>query len=205
MRRLLLVATLLLTACPSKPDDSGASADVDLDGDGFFSLEDCDDQDPAVFPGAVERCNGVDDDCDGYVDDQDPSVDGAFEYTVDGDGDGYGALDGAIERACEDPGAGWVPADQATDCDDGDPAVHPDAQEVCNQIDDDCDGEIDEAGALDSSWYLDVDGDGYGNDEEVIEQCEQPSGYVLEGGDCDDGDPAVSPGADERCNGEDDD
>jgi hypothetical protein len=205
MRRLLLVATLLLTACPSKPDDSGASADVDLDGDGFFSLEDCDDQDPAVFPGAVERCNGVDDDCDGYVDDQDPSVDGAFEYTVDGDGDGYGALDGAIERACEDPGAGWVPADQATDCDDGDPAVHPDAQEVCNQIDDDCDGEIDEAGALDSSWYLDVDGDGYGNDEEVIEQCEQPSGYVLEGGDCDDGDPAVSPGADERCNGVDDD
>ena len=206
MRRLLLVAALLLTACPpSKPDDSGATADVDADGDGYTSLEDCDDEDPEVFPGALELCNGVDDDCDGYADADDPSVDDALEYVPDDDGDGFGAIDGAIERACEDPGEGWAPATRATDCDDGDPAVHPETQEVCNEIDDDCDGEIDEAGALDSSWYLDVDGDGYGNDEEVIEQCEQPSGYVLEGGDCHDGEPTIFPGADELCNGEDDD
>ena len=204
MRRLLLVATLLLTACPAKPEDTAGSPEVDLDGDGFPSAEDCDDEDAAVFPGAVERCNGYDDDCDGYVDDEDPSVEGAPLYQLDADSDGWGSMDPDEQAGfCEDPGSGWV--EDATDCDDGDPDVHPEAQEYCNQLDDDCDGEIDEDGALDSLWYLDGDGDGYGDPDLALEQCEQPSGYVLESDDCDDGDAAVYPGADERCNGYDDD
>jgi hypothetical protein len=206
MRRLFLLATLLLTACPApKPtDDTGLTGEVDMDGDGFLSSEDCDDGDAAVFPGAVERCNGYDDDCDGFVDDADPGLDDGTVYHVDGDGDGWGSMDELDEdRFCEAPGEGWV--EDATDCDDGDPDIFPGAQEYCNSIDDDCDGEIDEAGALDSAWYLDSDGDGYGDDDQVIVQCEQPSGYVLEPGDCDDADDGIFPGANEYCNSIDDD
>ena len=204
MRRLLVIAALLLTACPAKPGDTAGA--VDLDGDGFVSTQDCDDDNAAVFPGAVEHCNGYDDDCDGYVDDDDPSLDGLLDLSVDGDGDGWGSMDEAAQGSfCEDPGEGWV--EDATDCDDTAPEVHPEAQEVCNQLDDDCDGAVDEEGALESSWYLDSDGDGYGDPAEVIEQCEQPSGYVLAayGADCDDSDAAVFPGAEEHCNGYDDD
>jgi len=206
MRRVLLLATLLLTACPGKPsDDTGElPQDVDADGDGYLESEDCDDEDPAVFPGAVERCNGVDDDCDGYIDDEDPSLDDGDEWAPDGDGDGFGDLDDSTWAAfCDEPGEGW--SADATDCDDADPAIHPGADEYCNGIDDDCDDEIDEDGALDSAWYFDGDGDGYGDEDLVLTQCEQPSGYVLDGGDCDDGDDAVHPDADERCNGYDDD
>jgi len=204
MRRLLVLATLLLTACPTKPDDTAPEGDVDMDGDGFLSEEDCDDDDPAVFPGAVEHCNGYDDDCDGYVDDDDPSVDADLELSLDGDGDGWGSMDAADQAAfCEVPDEGWV--DDGTDCDDDDADIHPGAQEYCNEIDDDCDGDIDEEGALDSTWYLDGDGDSFGDDDHGLSQCEQPSGYVLDGGDCDDTDADVFPDADEYCNEVDDD
>jgi hypothetical protein len=206
MRRLLLLATLLLTACPApKPsDDTGLAGEVDMDGDGYPSAEDCDDGDAAVFPGAQERCNGYDDDCDGFVDDEDPGLDDGTVFHVDGDDDGFGSMaEEDAGRFCVAPGQGWV--EDATDCDDSDPDIFPGAQEYCNLLDDDCDGEIDEEGALDSAWYLDGDGDGFGDETQVIEQCEQPSGYVLEPGDCDDGDGAVFPGADEYCNEQDDD
>ena len=108
---------------PDTPDD-------DLDGDGYPLDEDCDDGDPSVSPAAEELCNGIDDDCDGVVD---PEVD----WFADEDGDGWGAGGGSD---CEPP-AGSV--DRGGDCDDADPAVNPDASEVCNGIDDDCDGEID--------------------------------------------------------------
>ena len=50
-------------------DEGGedGSEPVDADGDGFFDDVDCDDGDKSVFPGATEKCNGVDDDCDGEV------------------------------------------------------------------------------------------------------------------------------------------
>jgi len=83
-----------------------------------------------VFPGAEELCNDLDDDCDEAVDDDDP-VDPAAWY-LDADGDGYGDADRSV-AGCEG-GSGWV--DDATDCDDLDPAVY----EVANGVDDDCDG-----------------------------------------------------------------
>lgn len=93
------------------------------------------------------------------------------------------------------------------DCDDGAAAVHPGAPEVCNAVDDDCDGTIDLGASDGSVWYLDADGDGYG-DVEVVACAAAPS-VVANAGDCDDADAAVNPGAvddvcttaDEDCDG----
>ena len=73
------------------------------------------------------------------------------------------------------------------DCDDQDPAVNSRAVEVCNGVDDDCDGVIDGEGATDRpTWGLDLDGDGFGREDQTLVQCEQPSGYVANQADCDD-------------------
>ena len=162
--------------------------------------DDCDDGDADQFPGADEYCNGEDDDCDGTVD-EDDAID-VLTWYLDDDGDGYGDPD-ADDIDCDQPG-GYVA--NATDCDDGDAAQFPGADEVCNGEDDDCDGAVDEDDALDAlTWYLDLDGDGYGNAAVTYVTCYQPDGYVLDDTDCDDVDPAQFPGADEVCNGEDDD
>jgi predicted outer membrane repeat protein len=77
----------------------------------------------------------------------------------------------------------------AGDCDDDDPAVFPDADEYCNGYDDDCDGTIDGADAVDQGW-VDLDGDGLGS----FFGCDDQSRYVSEGGDCDDTDGGVQQG-----------
>jgi len=121
----------------------------------------------------------------------------------DGDGDGVGS--GAAISACLAP-AGHVGVDG--DCDDADPAVSPGAIEVCDAdaTDEDCDG-LAEAADPDSLGiqvlYLDQDGDGVG--AVPIEDCPQAAGRVSVGGDCDDRDPLIRPGAREVCNGVDDD
>ena len=85
----------------------------------------------------------------------------------------------------------------AADCDDGNGAVNPDADEVCNALDDDCDGSID-VGALDATaWYLDDDGDDYGDPDEETIACEAPTDHVADATDCNDGAADVNPGADE--------
>jgi hypothetical protein len=89
------------------------------------------------------------------------------------------------------------------DCDDSDPDVHPGASEDCNEADDDCDGDVDEG--VTETYWLDDDGDGFGDGDEAIDACSRPVGYVANDGDCDDGDDAVSPDGTELCNGEDDD
>ncbi len=108
---------------------------------------------------------------------------------VDADGDGY---------------------DATVDCDDADPSVHPDATEACNGLDDDCDGLVDDADddldlATAEPYWTDADGDGYGDPATEARACDPPAGAVGDGTDCDDADPAVHPGADELCDGVDDD
>ncbi|MFH1469933.1 MAG: putative metal-binding motif-containing protein [Pseudomonadota bacterium] len=185
---LLVLALLSLAACrtePEKTDDTGLTP-TDVDGDGYDSLTDCDDADAGVHPDATEACNGIDDDCDGEVDE------GAqAPWYADADADGYGDLGNTI-AACEAP-SGYV-AD-ATDCDDTDAAIFPGAAEVCDGIDQDCDGEVDEG--VTSTWYSDADGDGWGDTATAAHACEPASGQVAIDGDCDDGDPAFHPGATE--------
>ena len=94
------------------------------------------------------------------------------------------------------------------DCDDVNIDVNPGRTELCNTIDDDCDGTIDEGDAADAAdWWQDGDGDGAGVSTTVARACTQPAGYVASGGieDCDDGNPTTYWGATETCDGEDDD
>jgi len=163
---------------------------------------DCDDEDADSWPGADEYCDGHDDDCDGDVD-EDDAVDATTWY-ADTDGDGFGDPD-ASTVSCSAP-AGFVAPGASSDCDDSDAAVNPDADELCDGIDDDCDGTVDEDDAVDATtWYDDVDGDGYGSDDTSTVSCSSPTGSSATGGDCDDDDAAVNPGAAEDCNGADDD
>ena len=201
--------------CDGQVDEPGAQGApswyADLDGDlwgqastvqvlcaapqGFVAQPgDCDEGDPTVNPGALERCDdAVDNNCDGAVDEA--TAEDASAFYADTDDDGYG--DGALlVVACEAP-PGYV--DPNTDCDDGDPAVSPGEDEVCGGPDEDCDGAIDEAGAADApAWYTDGDGDTYGAGP-VTRACLRPEGAVATDDDCDDGDPDVHPGAVEVC------
>ena len=96
------------------------------------------------------------------------------------------------------------------DCDDNNPNVYPGADELCNNLDDNCDGNVDESITL-VPYYLDNDNDGYGDDNNSVDDCMLPDGYVEIGGDCDDNDAAINPdaveivnnGIDEDCNGND--
>ncbi len=158
------------------------------------TADDCDDGDASVHPGAEETCNGIDDDCDGDADEGVKSL-----YYRDADGDGFGDS-GVTTQACSMPG-GY--SSTSGDCDDTDGEVHPGATEVCNDRDDDCDGAVDDG--LLVIFFRDADGDGYGTGTDTVYACSDPGGYTGTGGDCDDGDLEVYPGADERCDGKDND
>ena len=164
--------------------------------------EDCDDSDASISPAAAEVCDEVDNDCDGLVDDEDPSLSGASTWYIDYDSDGYGASTYSTE-ACEQP-TGYV--DNTDDCDDTTDAASPAEAEVCDEIDNDCDGDIDEDDASDAlTWYADLDGDSYGNASSSTTACEEPSGYVGDDTDCDDTDDTVYPDAAELYDGLDND
>ena len=111
------------------------------------------------------------------------------------------------EPGVVDSGADFVDADgdgfvASMDCDDTDPLISPDAEETCNAVDDDCDGDIDE-GLATAPWFIDSDGDGYGSLDGVVESCASPEGYTGNDWDCDDTDAEVHPGAEEVCSGPD--
>ncbi len=155
---------------------------------------DCDDTDPGIHPGAEEACDGVDNDCDGVT-----YEDVQATFYQDGDGDGFG-LTTASTLACSAPDGFAASPD---DCDDTDAGVYPGAIEACDGVDNDCDGSVDEEGV--TPFYPDGDGDGHGASGSGLVGCNAPDGYVASSDDCDDGDPAIYPGAEERCNGIDDD
>ena len=86
----------------------------------------------------------------------------------------------------------------ADDCNDAVPEAYTNATEICDGIDNDCNGQADEGVLLD--WYLDLDGDGYGSNAFVLQACNAPSSdYVADGGDCDEGNVDYYPGAVEGC------
>ncbi len=197
-----LFLLLCLAACRTDPKtDTGElpGDPVDADGDGWTAEDDCDDSDPEVNPGADELCNGLDDDCDGEVDED---ADGATVWHADTDGDGHGDGDSSV-TACEMP-SGYVADD--SDCDDTDAGVNPESEEICDGVDNDCDGVVDGEGAVDATaWYADADEDGYGDPDSEAIACEAPSGHVEDATDCDDADPGVNPAAAELCDGIDND
>ena len=185
---------------PNDYNCDGSVGYADADGDGWAACTECDDGDATHFPDAPERCDGVDDDCDGTVDEPD-AIDAPTWY-ADVDADGYG--DAATpEVSCEEP-SGYTADDQ--DCDDSDADEHPGADERCDGDDDDCDGETDEDSAIDATtWYADADTDGYGDAATSTVSCSAPGGYITDATDCDDTDLAEYPGATELCDGDDDD
>ena len=171
---------------------------------------DCDDNDSEVHPGATERCNGKDDDCNGFTDEKNAL--GCQPYYLDNDGDGWG-ID-VFECLCA-PDYDWkFTASSPGDCNDVDPTVNPSAIEKCNDKDDDCDYQIDEertdmeCGSDGYAfWFLDADNDTYGVTEQKRCLCFAFDLYrASRGGDCDDRDPNVNPGQLEVCgNNKDDD
>jgi hypothetical protein len=178
---------------------------ADADGDGFGDLftttmactapsgfvanaDDCDDDNNAVYPGAAEiPGDEVDNDCNGFE-----------ACYIDGDDDDFG--DGIVASAdldCIDMGE----ANIGDDCDDSNAAVNPGAAEVCDGIDNNCDGNTDE-GLTFTTYYADADGDTYGDPLVTTTTCDGiPVGYVENNTDCNDADNSINPLSTEVCDG----
>ncbi len=229
-----LLSLLVLAGCgasgdPSAHDSPDAACATttyypDVDGDGYGDMAkaveaceapvgyiakggDCDDTDRAVHPGAPEICDGKDNDCNGKIDDADPDIATSTQhaYYRDADGDGFGDAQEQV-MACAQP-AGYVAL--STDCNDADAAINPGAVEVCDHVDNNCNGLVDaDDPAIDVStehaFYRDGDGDGFGAGAATM-ACDAPTGYVATGGDCNDADATSHPNAAEVCDGADND
>lgn len=209
------VITIDLTVTPSTV--YYVDADLDTYGDGSdagtnycvdpgvgYSLnnQDCDDANNAINPAAAEVCDGLDNNCDGFDDNGVTFVD----YYIDADLDGFGI--GNAIAFCINPGLGYSILDG--DCDDLESTVYPNATEICDGIDNDCDGTEDE-GLVFNDYYVDADGDNFGTGN-AVPFCQNPGiGYAIVNNDCDDTNPNAYPGAteianngtDENCDGTD--
>lgn len=141
---------------------------IDGDGDGVSVLDgDCDDADPSVLLGANQLWF-PDEDTDGFGDPSSPAM------------------------GCSAP-AGYV--SNASDCDDERLDIYPGAVELCDGLDNDCSGVVDDEPADPRIFFPDSDGDGFGDEGAAIARCEAPEGYLSDGSDCDDGDATVFPGS----------
>lgn len=167
--------------------------------------QDCDISNSSIYPDAPELCDGLDNDCNGLVDDEIP----IYTYYLDTDNDGYGDPLVAVDTCLAEPLAGYVAND--LDCDVSNSSVYPDAPELCDGLDNNCNGLVDDEIPV-YTYYLDADGDGFGDALMALDTCLSTplSGYVDNDGDCDDEAAEVNPDAmeiannevDEDCDGE---
>ena len=161
------------SACVHTPPDADGDGHADaacLDASGNPLGDDCDDADVTRFAGAEEICDDDDEDCD-------PSTFGQTDSDEDGFVSASCCNDGACGRDCDDERAG----------------VHPIAPEVCNGIDEDCDGEVDDGATV--AQFADLDGDGHGDASSPLNVCAGLAGHSPLGNDCDDANAAIVPGA----------
>lgn len=216
-----LLNPAIIEVCNDLDDNCNGTADeglvfinyyADADGDGFGDMiadstscsivegyvldnTDCNDADITIYPGAIELCNGLDENCNLLVDD---GID-FYNFYADMDDDGYGDI--LIDTISCSLVEGYI-AD-FSDCDDADALIHPFATELCNSIDDNCNAVIDD-GIVFITYYFDNDFDGFGDIEQDSTNCILPDGYVINNADCDDSDNTIYPSAIELCNHVDD-
>jgi hypothetical protein len=195
---------------------------ADLDGDGFGNAAstsvtcsttsptgfvanalDCDDNNANIHPNAIEICDSIDNNCDNLIDNGITFI----TYYADLDGDGFGNAASTSVTCLTTSPTGFVA--NALDCDDNNANLNPNATEVCDGIDNNCDNLIDN-GLPVNTYYADNDGDGYGSIEIILSSCaaSAPAGYSAVSGDCDDNNALVAPMAleildslDNDCNG----
>ncbi|HYV43698.1 MAG TPA: putative metal-binding motif-containing protein [Myxococcaceae bacterium] len=235
--------------------DAGGTTNCNAPAGRVPNALDCNDADPAVYGGGREVCDGKDNDCSGVADDPffvgqgcpGTLCEGALACAPDGgstcaggegtvtfpdvDRDGFGASGVAGTRICGAAPDGF--STSSDDCDDGNGRVHPGAVEICDGLDDDCDGQRDEGyppigGGCDAGGscpaafacladggaacvataYRDADRDRHGSSSgpTFVGGCLLPdSGYLYDSSDCDDQDPFTFQGAPEICDGRDND
>jgi hypothetical protein len=173
---------------------------TDADGDGFLSFIDCDDDNPNINPDAIEICDGLDNDCNGLIDDNLT----LYAYYLDADNDGFGNPATSMDTCSLTPPEGFVA--NSMDCDDNNANINPDAIEICDSLDNNCSGFINDG--LDSfTYYQDADQDGFGDSGISLDTCAAfaPAGFVINDGDCDDNNPNINPNAIEVCDSLDND
>ena len=164
-------------------------AGEDLDQDGYLDNVDCNDNSAAMHPGAVELCDGIDNNCNGTVDENIATQTWYRDYDMDGYGNPNNTTQSCLPLDQSSSSNNDQPRWSANndDCADSRANVHPGAPEICDGLDNDCDGDRDEGS--------DADGDGF-------TACASDYSYQ----DCNDANPAVFPGMIEiACNGLDDD
>ncbi len=177
MKWMVAIALVMLAGC------------ADQDGDGDADKKDCADHDPSVNSKAKEVCDGIDNNCNGQVD-EGVAIVAYWDRDLDGFGD-----DEFVSRVCKLPADG---SEKGGDCDDLNPLSNPDAPEICDGLDNNCDGTVDEDAPL-NTFYADADGDGHGNSADTVESCFAPPGFVGEDDDCDDTDAEAWTGRAEIC------